>query len=79
MGYRRWAGPCSGVVDDGEPASSDGEGEKKDVLMHEYATLYEFMVHTKCVTYILMGVTLAALLGFWRFLSGRDKRTGRPD
>lgn len=47
--------------------------------MHEYATLYEFMVHTKCVTYILMGVTLAALLGFWRFLSGRDKRTGRPD
>lgn len=47
--------------------------------MNEFYTLYDFMVNTKCVTYILMGVTLVALLGFWRFLSGRDERSGRPE
>ncbi len=46
--------------------------------MEEYHTLYAFLIHTKGWTYALMGVTLAGLLCLWRFLSGRDKKTGRP-
>ena len=46
--------------------------------MEENHTLNAFLIHTKGWTYALMGVTLAGLLCFWRFLSGRDKKTGRP-
>lgn len=45
----------------------------------EYPTLYSFLIHTKGWTYALMGFSLVGLLLFWRFLSGRDKKTGRPD
>ena len=27
----------------------------------------------------LMGVALVGFLGYWRFLFGRDERTGRPE
>lgn len=46
--------------------------------MADFATLYEFMVCTKSVTYILMGVTLVGLFLFWRFLTGRDSKIIRP-
>lgn len=46
--------------------------------MDKFATLYDFMVYTKGWAYILMGVTLFGMLGFWRFLTGRDKKSGRP-
>lgn len=44
----------------------------------EFNTLYEFMVYTKCWTYVLMGLTLLGLFGFYRFLTGRDQVSGRP-
>lgn len=46
--------------------------------MDKFTTLYDFMVYTKSWTYLLMGVTLFGLLGFWLFLTGRDKKSGRP-
>lgn len=45
----------------------------------EFYTLYEFLVHSKNWTYVLMAVSLVLLLCFYRFLFGRDERTGRPD
>ena len=45
----------------------------------EFHTLYEFMVYTKSLTYILMGVSLVLFLCFFRFLTARDRRSGRPD
>ncbi len=47
--------------------------------MEEYYTLYDFLIHSKGWTYTLMGVTLAGFVCFWRFLHGRDQRSGRPD
>ena len=47
--------------------------------MDDFPTLYSFLVYTKGWTYVLMGGTLLAFLGFWRFLFGRDTKTGRPD
>ena len=44
-----------------------------------FHTLYDFMVYTKSWTYVMMGVTLLFMLGFYLFLTGRDKQTGRPD
>ena len=44
-----------------------------------FYTLYEFMVYTKGVTYLLMGLTLLLFVGFFRFLTARDKKSGRPD
>ncbi len=46
--------------------------------MEMFTTLYDFMVYTKGVTYLLMGATLLGLWGFWFFLTGRDKKSGRP-
>ncbi len=36
-------------------------------------TLQEFMLHTENVTYIILGLSLFAVLGFWLFLTGRDE------
>lgn len=48
-------------------------------IMEDFPTLYSFMVYTKGWTYVLMGVTLLGFLGYWRFLFGRDNRSGRPE
>ena len=40
--------------------------------MEDFPTLYSFMIFTK-------GWTLVGFLGYWRFLFGRDERTGRPE
>ena len=45
----------------------------------EFHILYEFMIYTKSLTYILMGVSLVLFLCFFRFLTARDRRSGRPD
>ncbi|CAD7843079.1 MAG: hypothetical protein [Olavius algarvensis Delta 4 endosymbiont] len=37
-----------------------------------FYTLQDFMVHTKAVVYVLMGLWLIAVIGFWRFLTSRD-------
>jgi hypothetical protein len=36
-------------------------------------TLQEFMLHTETNTYILVGVYLLAIVGFWLFLTARDE------
>jgi hypothetical protein len=41
-------------------------------MSSEFHTLYEFMVHTKGVIYVLMGIILVCFLGFWAFLTGRE-------
>ncbi len=35
-------------------------------------TLQDFMLKTENTTYIILAVTLIALLGFWHFLTERD-------
>jgi hypothetical protein len=37
-----------------------------------FYTLQDFLTHTKGVTYVLIIAVLLAMLGFWRFLTGRD-------
>lgn len=37
-------------------------------------SLQDFMVCTKSVTYILMGLGVICLLGYWIFLTGRDEK-----
>jgi len=37
-----------------------------------FYTLQDFMVHTKAVVYVLMGLWLIGVVGFWRFLTSRD-------
>lgn len=39
-----------------------------------FYTLQDFMVHSKAITYIVMGATLVVILLFWRFLTGREER-----
>ncbi len=36
-------------------------------------TLQEFMLHTESVTYIIMGLSLVGVLGFWFFLTETDE------
>lgn len=38
-----------------------------------FYSLHEFMLHTKTITYILMGLGVVGLLGYWLFLTGRDE------
>ena len=38
-----------------------------------FYSLHDFMVCTKSVTYILMGLGVLGLLGYWIFLTGRDE------
>ena len=38
-----------------------------------FYSLQDFMLCTKTMTYILMGLGLLGLLGYWLFLTGRDE------
>ncbi len=38
-----------------------------------FYTLHDFLVYTKGAAYILMGVTLLGILGFWLYITGRDE------
>jgi hypothetical protein len=38
-----------------------------------FYSLQDFMLHTKTVTYVLMGLGLFGLFGYWLFLTGRDE------
>ncbi|MGD0827245.1 MAG: sulfate respiration complex protein HmcD [Desulfobaccales bacterium] len=42
-------------------------------MEHHFYTLFDFLVYTKGAVYILMGVMLLGILGFWLFLTGRDE------
>lgn len=39
-----------------------------------FYTLHDFLLHSKSITYILLGGILVAMLLFWLFLSGRDEK-----
>lgn len=39
-----------------------------------FYTLHDFMLHTKTITYLVMGGILIGLLLFWRFLTERDEK-----
>lgn len=38
-----------------------------------FYSLHDFMVCTKGMVYILMGLGVLGLLGYWIFLTGRDE------
>lgn len=42
-------------------------------MEHVFYSLHDFMLCTKTLTYILMGLGLLGLLGYWLFLTGRDE------
>lgn len=42
--------------------------------MESLYSLHDFMVCTKNLTYILMGLGVLGLLGYWVFLTGRDEK-----
>jgi len=37
-----------------------------------FFTLHDFFQHTENITYILIVAILVGMVGFWRFLTGRD-------
>ncbi len=37
-----------------------------------FYTLQDYLLHVESVTYLILGASLASLLGFWFFLTGRD-------
>ncbi len=41
-------------------------------MEHLIYTLQDFMLHTETITYIIMGLSLFAILGFWLFLTKMD-------
>jgi hypothetical protein len=42
--------------------------------MESIYSLQDFMLCTKSLTYILMGLGVLGLLGYWIFLTGRDEK-----
>lgn len=42
-----------------------------------FYSLHEFMLHTKSIAYVLVGIGLVVLAGFWCFLSGRDEKISK--
>ncbi len=38
-----------------------------------YHTLFDFLTHTEGATYILVGVFLVSFIGFWKFLTERER------
>ena len=47
-------------------------------MENHFYTLFDFLVYTKGAAYILMGLTLLGILGFWLYLTGRDEDEGDP-
>jgi plastocyanin domain-containing protein len=39
-----------------------------------FYTLHDFLLHSKSITYILVGGILVGMLLFWLFLSGREEK-----
>lgn len=39
-----------------------------------FYSLQDFLVHTKTITYILMGLGLFGLLGYFLFVMGREEK-----
>ncbi len=38
-----------------------------------FYTLHDFLVYTKGAAYILMGLSILGILGFWFYITGRDE------
>ena len=41
-------------------------------MENDFYTLQDFYTYTKGVTYLLMGLILVVVTGFWLFLTDRD-------
>ena len=55
--------------------TTDTITDDKEKIMHTiFYTLHDFMVHTKDITYLIMGGLLIALPLFWVFLTGKDEK-----
>lgn len=37
-----------------------------------FYTLQEFLLHSESVTYIVMGLSLVGIVGYWLFITARD-------
>lgn len=42
-------------------------------MENQFCTLHDFLVYTKGAAYILMGVSVLGILGFWLYITGRDE------
>ena len=38
-----------------------------------FYTLHDFFLHVESMTYIILALALASILGFWFFLNGRNE------
>ncbi len=36
-------------------------------------TLQDYMLHIESITYIIMGISLVCIVGFWLFLTGSEE------
>ncbi len=36
-------------------------------------TLQDYMLHTESITYIIMGISLICVVGFWCYLTGTEE------
>ncbi|MCF8070204.1 MAG: hypothetical protein K9L30_16595 [Desulfobacterales bacterium] len=36
-------------------------------------TLHDFLLHTESIVFIIMGISLLSMVGFWLFLTARDE------
>ena len=43
-------------------------------MEHIFYSLHDFMLYTKSWTYVLMGLAVLAIWGFYLFLTGRDEK-----
>ena len=56
-------------------ASLSKQRSQREIRMERvFYSLQDFMLYSKSITYIVMGIVLIALPLFWRFLSGRDEK-----
>lgn len=43
-------------------------------MEHIFYSMHDFMLSTKTMTYIFMGLGILAIWGFYLFLTGRDEK-----
>lgn len=48
--------------------------DREDIIMEDMIyTLQDYMLHTESITYIIMGISLVSVVGFWLFLTGTEE------
>ncbi len=41
-------------------------------MAHEFYTLYDHMLHSETIVYMIMGISLVAITLYWFFITARD-------